>query len=122
VDFDGVLHSYTTPWVNPHVIPDPPVDGAILWLWETIQDFDVVILSTRCKSFRGRAAMRRWLRDHSGLLYVESPDGHRGIEDVQFAKAKPPALIYIDDRGYRFTGPQSWPTVRQIHRWRPWNK
>lgn len=35
VDFDGVLHQYTTPWSNAATIPDPPVDGAIAWLNET---------------------------------------------------------------------------------------
>ena len=32
VDFDGVIHSYTTLWFTASVIPDPPVPGAIEWL------------------------------------------------------------------------------------------
>ena len=28
VDFDGVIHSYTSKWVAADVIPDPPVSGA----------------------------------------------------------------------------------------------
>ncbi len=43
VDFDGVLHSYTTPWVNAHTIPDPPVEGAIAWLYAIGQRFDVIV-------------------------------------------------------------------------------
>ena len=66
VDFDGVIHSYLTPWKNAHTIPDPPVDGAIVWLWEILQSFDVVIFSTRCKSWRGRRAMRQWLKRYAG--------------------------------------------------------
>lgn len=26
-DFDGVIHSYVTPWVASEIIPDPPVRG-----------------------------------------------------------------------------------------------
>lgn len=26
-DFDGVIHSYVTPWVSSEIIPDPPVSG-----------------------------------------------------------------------------------------------
>ena len=64
VDFDGVLHSYTTPWINAHTIPDPPVQGAIAWLATMLEKFDVVIFSTRCKTWRGRRAICRsscWL-------------------------------------------------------------
>ena len=33
VDFDGVIHSYTSGWEGIDMIPDPPVEGAIKWLW-----------------------------------------------------------------------------------------
>lgn len=122
VDFDGVLHAYTSPWVNAHTIPDPPVVGAIEWLWNMVQKFEVVIFSTRCKTLRGRWAMTRWLRKYAGNLYHEDGCGGIGIEDVKFSKSKPPALIYLDDRAIRFTGPDSWPTADDVHRARPWNK
>jgi hypothetical protein len=121
VDFDGVLHSYTSPWINAHTIPDPPVEGAIEWLLAMLEKFEVVIFSTRCKTWRGRRAMRRWLTTQSECNCGE-PFGACILHDVKFAKTKPPALIYLDDRAVRFTGPDSWPTVDQIHRSRPWNK
>lgn len=121
VDFDGVIHSYTTPWVNAHTIPDPPVLGAIEWLSHTLQDFRVIIFSTRCRTWRGRRAMRAWLKRHADGLWYKSP-GYRGIEDVEFSREKPPALVYLDDRALRFTGPGSWPSKEEIHRLRPWNK
>jgi hypothetical protein len=117
VDFDGVLHSYVTPWVNTHTIPDAPIPGAAEWLAATIQKFDVVIFSTRCKTWRGRRAVRRWLREHCGTLWYESP-AYRGVEDVRLSYEKPPALVYIDDRAWRFEG--VFPTPEQIHRARPW--
>lgn len=129
VDFDGVLHSYTTPWVNAWTIPDPPVEGAMKWLREMADKFDVVILSTRCKSWRGRRAMRRWLYKwdphHWSMGFAEWSDNLLGatpVSDVTFAKSKPPALIYLDDRAVRFEGPGTFPTADQIHRARPWNK
>ena len=120
VDFDGVLHSYTSPWINAHTIPDPPVDGAIEWLWETIQKFDVVIFTTRAKTWRGRWAVRRWLRRQAGLDRWEHEWG-RGLMDAVVSHEKLPALVYIDDRGWRFDG-SNFPTAQQIHAARPWNK
>lgn len=120
VDFDGVLHSYTTPWVNARTIPDPPTPGAIEWLSQAIQKFDVAVFSTRTHQWGGRWAMMAWLKKHSGTLWYESM-GHRGIEDVTFPKVKPPALVYIDDRAYRFSG-SNWPTAEEIHQLRPWNR
>ena len=132
VGFDGVIHSYTSPWVNAWTIPDPPVDGALEWLRKMALHFDVVIFSTRCKSWRGRRAMRRWLWEHdSAGAYPEPMEdptyrewcstcrlGYR----IKFVQSKPPALIYLDDRAVRFEGPRSFPSVDEIHQARPWNK
>ncbi len=148
VDFDGVIHSYTSPWVKPHVIPDPPVEGAIIWLHQMVQHFTVVIFSTRCRTWRGRRAMRRWLRLYSAFKWDDTPnmqsDGlipgldkfgfvpavggglrraaSRGLCHIQFSYTKPPALIYLDDRAVRFEGPGTFPTKDAIHRqYIPWN-
>ena len=120
VDFDGVLHLYRTPWQAAHVIPDPPTPGAVEWLHRTLQKFDVAILSTRTKTWRGRRAIRAWLREHWGNLYYGSP-GCRGVEDVTLTATKPPALIYLDDRAYRFEG-DNWPTPNDVHQSVPWMK
>lgn len=119
VDFDGVIHSYESRWVNAHTIPDAPVDGAIEWLIDMLAEFDVYILSTRCKTWRGRWAMTRWLRKHSGSLWNECMLG-RGIEDVKLTYEKVPALLYVDDRGWHFTG--TFPTTDEIREFKPWNK
>ena len=119
VDFDGVIHEYRTPWIAAHVIPDPPVEGAIKWLWETIQHFDVVIHSTRCRTWRGRRAIRRWRYEHSGEGWWYEGMGTRGIEDVELSYGKRPSLIYLDDRAVRFTG--KFPSVRAIRGSVPWN-
>ncbi len=128
VDFDGVIHSYTSPWVAPHLIPDPPVDGALKWMREMLGHFQVLIFSTRCRTWRGRRAMRRWLWRHDTgenypySMWQDNLMGSDTLSEVKFSKNKPPALIYLDDRAVRFTGPRSWPTVNEIHKAKPWNK
>lgn len=112
VDFDGVLHSYTSPWVNAETIPDPPVPGALEWLAEIAADFNVVIFTTRGKTPEGQRAVRHWLHEN----------GWSAGMNATVTAEKPPALIYLDDRAYRFDGPGTFPTADQIHRARPWNK
>lgn len=110
VDFDGVLHSYVTPWSGADSCPDPPVAGAIEWLNEIVDEFEVVILTTRGDQEGGNDAVRAWLREH----------GYIG-PDLRVTSQKVPALVYIDDRGWRFDG-TNFPTADEIHRAKPWNK
>ena len=111
VDFDGVIHSYTSPWVAADVIPDAPVPGAIEWLNSMRSGFRIIIFTTRGKTPEGREAVKRWL----GAYGFEC-----SREDV--TAEKPPALIYLDDRAVRFDG-EHFPTADQIHReFVPWNK
>lgn len=113
VDFDGVLHSYASPWEAPEVIPDPPVEGAIEWLAEIKQHFTVIVFTTRGKTHAGRAAVLDWLEEH-GLDF----DRYEG--EIEVTAEKPPALVYIDDRAWRFEG--RFPGRQEIHDARPWNK
>lgn len=110
VDCDGVLHSYTTPWVSADHIPDPPVPGAIDWLNEICQKFDVAIHTTRGDQKGGNEAVMTWLRDN----------GFAG-PDLLVTSRKIPALIYVDDRAYRFEG-DNFPTANEVHQLRPWHK
>ena len=132
VDFDGVLHQYISPWVDATVIPDPPVPGAIEWLTEMSRHFRIVIHTCRFKQdnldpadderyppqslgkvARVVHAVQQWLRAHglpgevlAGLHFWTFP-------------GKPTALVYVDDRGYRFRG--DFPSRDDIHqRLRPW--
>lgn len=92
IDFDGVLHSYTKGWQGAAVL-EGPVEGAQAFVrWLQDQKYDVVIQSTRAKTADGYLAIMQWLGEHSfpGPLKVTSE--------------KPPAFLYIDDRGYRFGG------------------
>jgi site-specific recombinase XerD len=63
VDFDAALHSYTSPWMGPEVIPDPPVEGGIEGLNQIVKRLDVVVFTTRSRTELGRQAVRAWLLD-----------------------------------------------------------
>lgn len=124
VDFDGVIHSYTSPWVAAHVIPDPPVPGAIDWLNAMDARFKIVIFTTRGKTSEGRIAVRSWLADHGFVAAHRVVDVTPQIShyEIEITALKPPALIYLDDRAVRFDG-EHFPTADQIHReYVPWNK
>jgi hypothetical protein len=110
VDFDGVLHSYSSPWSGADVCPDPPVPGAIDWLHAMVEKFEVVILTTRGDQEGGNEAVREWLREH----------GYNG-PDLRVTSQKVPALVYVDDRAWRFEG-DNFPTPDEVHRAIPWNK
>jgi hypothetical protein len=119
LDFDGVIHSYTSGWKGADVIPDEPVDGAIAFMLSALHDFDVVVFSSRSNQSGGLAAMKEWLKLHAGNTWWESPCGP-GLEDVRFVTEKPPALVTIDDRAITFTG--EWPKVADLLAFKPWNK
>ncbi len=112
VDFDGVLHSYSSGWRGATVIPDPPVPGAIEWLAEAAERFHVIIFSSRNRESGGADAMRTWLRDHG-----TPPDV---LGRLTFPRAKPPAHVYLDDRAWRFDG--EFPELDDLDAFEPWHK
>ena len=63
IDFDGVLHSYTSGRQGVDVIPDPPNEGALDWLIDLMEseEFTPVIYSSRSKDPKGVEAMKSWL-------------------------------------------------------------
>ena len=65
LDFDGVLHSYSSGWQGPRTIPDSPVRGAIEFLAEAVQVFEVHIFSSRSSFWGGRKAMYKWIVMHA---------------------------------------------------------
>ena len=116
IDFDGVLHSYSTPWQNASIIPDPPVPGALAALWHFISqpDFKVVIFSSRNHQEGGIDAMRAWLRKH-GL-------SAKDLARIDFPLTKPSAHVSIDDRSLRFNGEWSGWTPTMLREFVPWNR
>lgn len=91
VDFDGVIHAYTSGWLGATVIPDPPIHGCRESIERLRQQYRVVVHSARCHSEEGQAAITTWLRKHEILV-------------DKVCRHKPPAILYIDDRAIRFKG------------------
>ena len=112
VDFDGVLHSYSSGWKGAGVVSDPPVPGAIEWLDDVAEDerFEVCVYSSRSKETDGVMAMKAWLSDN----------GLRRLDRISFPTQKPAASMTIDDRAFCFEG--SFPSPRWLLTFRPWNK
>jgi hypothetical protein len=108
VDFDGVIHSYTSGWQGASTISDPPVPGAIEFLQKASDVFNVQIYSSRSKEPGGVTAMKKYLAEHGGPAWIEFPT------------EKPPAFLTIDDRAICFTG--EFPDPEELRAFKPWNK
>lgn len=108
-DFDGVIHSYTSGWQGIDVIPDPPVHG----IKQAIRDikkagYEVVVVSSRCRSSDGIVAIMKWLDRY-------------GIKVDKVLIEKPPAVVYIDDRAICFDGRPD-KLLGKIQDFVPWNR
>lgn len=123
LDFDGVIHSYTSGWKGAAVIPDPPVSGLFEFLTEASLYFEINIWSSRSNQEGGIAAMRSWFIYHyqhlagANLTCMEVADIVDAL--VRFPTDKPPAFVGIDDRVITFTG--QWPSVEELRNFKPWN-
>ena len=109
LDFDGVIHSYTSKWQGPTVIQDPPVYGAFEAIEKYLDVFRVAVYSTRSQSEDGINAMIAWFEKHGF-----------DASKLEFPVTKPPALVTIDDRAVRFEG--TFPDADYLKRLKPWNK
>lgn len=131
VDFDGVLHSYTTPWSHALSIPDAPVEGAFAWLREAVKLFSVVVYSTRASQSSlaevpGLENTDPDVRTAAMLRAFEEWFLAHGLErsvlyQLTFDAEKPKAIAYLDDRAWRFEGPDNgWPAPYTILKSKTW--
>jgi hypothetical protein len=113
LDFDGVIHSYTSPWTCCEEINDPPVEGALDFIRNAIQSgFHVNIHTARANDPVAEPSIIAWLLKH-GLE-------HWFIDQMSISAIKRSALVYIDDRGLRFEG--KFPSFDEIRALKQWNK
>jgi len=97
VDLDGVLASYDG-WKGPTVIGEP-LSGAVDFVRELAEKFEVVVHTTRANTDEGRAAIEAWLQEH----------GFTGVSDLV---GKPMAVAYVDDRSVRCVPQELLPEFR----------
>ena len=111
LDFDGVIHSYAR-WTGE--IPfDPPVPGAIDFMrWANEEGYTIVIYSARARTKEGVFGIQQWLKYHGYDKAIKVTDRKVGCE------------LYVDDRGYRFTGEfeELQTLLKNPELLRPWNK
>lgn len=125
VDFDGVIHSYKSGWQGAAIIPDPPVPGALEWLWKATEWFDVQVYSSRSKDPIAREAMQMWMRVHA--LNSFEPDHPMCWENgpaypIGFSHEKPAAFLTINDRAICFEGNWDDLEAADLLHFKPWNK
>lgn len=104
IDFDGVINSYKSGYKpnDDTFLPDPPVEGAREFLLDCKEAFhEVFILSARCQTLEGMLAIVNYMKKWDLPL------------DIPITFIKYPAEVYVDDRGYTFTGafPNPWDLV-----------
>ena len=112
VDFDGVIHKYTSGFSGVENILDTPVSGAIDVLKEYLQILKVAIFSTRASTPEGIEAIKVWLLKY-GMTEKE-------IESLTITNIKIHANLYVDDRAWHFDG--RFPSIKYIKGFKPWNK
>ena len=111
IDFDGVIHKYLTPIGadEQRQVHDPPVYQAKEFVEQCLENnFNVVFFTARHVSEGGLDAVRDWLAEW-------------GFPKLPVTGRKPIAVLYIDDRGFQFTG-ANWPTMEYLTNFQPWNR
>jgi hypothetical protein len=119
LDFDGVLHAYTSGWRGAAVIPDPPVPGAFDFLRAALRLFTVAVYSSRSQQPGGIPAMQAWL---AGWARRELPAEAdlSFLDEIIWPTEKPAAFLTLDDRAVTFTG--QWPSPESLRAFRPWHQ
>jgi hypothetical protein len=105
LDFDGVIHRYNG-WNNGEL--NEPLAGAVEFVREAVQVFQVYVVSSRCNNEEGIDTILSWLSKHGFP------------EEVVVTSERPPAYVSLDDRALTFTG--QWPKVDDLWNFQPWWK
>ena len=124
LDFDGVIHLYTSPWTKRDEINDGPTPGAMEFIYGAQQHFKVVIYSSRSAYSDGLWAMKVWTANHMRAWVASAGNIGCTAEDIlsnlEWTNVKPAAFLTIDDRAMCFTG--VWPNPEELLKFKPWNK
>ena len=119
LDFDGVLHAYTSGWQGVEKVADGPTPGALAFLREAVKGFQVHVYSSRSSSPIGLQAMQNALFDWLVEDGMDEIDAQTFIErDLLWPTAKPSAFITLDDRAICFKG--EFPTLETLHNFKTW--
>lgn len=112
VDFDGVLHSYTSGWKGARTIPDPPVPGALAWLCRSLETLDIAVLSSRSHVWGGRRAMKAWLRESAASFFAEEDATLKHWDSIGFDPGMDPWPDTCDDAAAHLARRIEWPRFK----------
>jgi len=97
IDFDGVIH-FDEKGFHDGTIYGEPIEGAVEAIKELGSKYNIIIFTAKAKPDRplingksGKQLVYEWLLSHGIAKYVK-----------EITSEKPRAIIYIDDKGYRF--------------------
>ena len=107
-DFDGVIHRYSKGWQDGSIY-DEPVDGIKEVISKLHNEYNIVIVSSRCKEQKSKEEMIRWLDKYN-------------IEYDSLTNIKVPAIVYIDDRAITFNPKNIKTLINDIKTFEPWQK
>lgn len=99
VDFDGVLHSFTSGWTG-YTPEEGPEPGALAFIYSLIDaGYEPVVVSARADCDLGVEEIQSWLVRH-------------GFPTLTVTNAKVSAVAYVDDRAVPYTpGSGDWRSV-----------
>lgn len=97
IDFDGVIHKNSLGFSD-GTIYDSPIKGTKEALEQLHKKYKIIIFTCKVKPDRplikgktGKQLIKDWLSKHNLLQYIH-----------EITCEKPRAVLYIDDKGYRF--------------------
>ena len=97
IDFDGVIHDWNKGWHDGTCYGEP-IEGALEAVKLLSEKYRIIIFTAKCKPDRplvngktGKQLVLEWLKKYDLLDYIS-----------EVTHEKPRAMIYIDDKGYRF--------------------
>lgn len=123
LDFDGVVHQYTSPWTKATEIHDGVTPGFFEWAEKAAPHFTLVVYSSRSKEPGGIDAMKDWLwRQRSDWMNTHPVGEYHPPVDFTFAHEKPTAFLTIDDRAVLFTGSWGSHGPEKLLGFKPWNR
>lgn len=97
IDFDGVIHNDNKGFYDGTIYGDA-IEGALESIKELSKKYNIIVFTAKAKPDRplingksGTELVREWLKKNGIEKYVK-----------EITAEKPRAIIYIDDKGYRF--------------------
>ena len=97
IDFDGVIHKNSLGFSD-GTIYDSPIKGTKEALEQLHKKYKIIIFTCKVKPDRplikgktGKQLIKDWLSKHNLLQYIH-----------EITCEKPRAVLYIDDKGYKF--------------------